>query len=86
MLEETRDTITVPASFMLRMLASLNHLRTGTIYTFLISKITFYTIIVCWITIKLYITVRVNLTVQVKSDATSQYQSCTLRLHPSTSI
>ena len=30
MLEETRDTITVPASFMLRMLASLNHIRTGT--------------------------------------------------------
>ncbi|XP_070568006.1 DDB1- and CUL4-associated factor 6-like isoform X2 [Ptychodera flava] len=27
MLEETRDTITVPPSFMLRMLASLNHLR-----------------------------------------------------------
>ena len=79
MLEETRDTITVPASFMLRMLASLNHLRTGTIYTFLISKITFYAIIVCWITIKLYITVRVNLTIQVtyKSDATSQNQTCT---------
>jgi nuclear receptor interaction protein len=29
MLEETRDTITVPASFMLRMLASLNNIRTG---------------------------------------------------------
>ncbi|XP_076857605.1 DDB1- and CUL4-associated factor 6 isoform X3 [Brachyhypopomus gauderio] len=29
MLEETRNTITVPASFMLRMLASLNHIRTG---------------------------------------------------------
>ncbi|XP_074646680.1 DDB1- and CUL4-associated factor 6-like [Tubulanus polymorphus] len=29
MLEETRDTITVPASFMLRMLASLNHIRSG---------------------------------------------------------
>uniref|UniRef100_A0A671T6F2 DDB1- and CUL4-associated factor 6-like n=1 Tax=Sinocyclocheilus anshuiensis TaxID=1608454 RepID=A0A671T6F2_9TELE len=28
MLEETRNTITVPASFMLRMLASLNHIRT----------------------------------------------------------
>ncbi|XP_052462360.1 DDB1- and CUL4-associated factor 6 isoform X6 [Carassius gibelio] len=28
MLEETRNTITVPASFMLRMLASLNHVRT----------------------------------------------------------
>lgn len=28
MLEETRDTITIPPSFMLRMLASLNHLRT----------------------------------------------------------
>ncbi|XP_026073594.1 DDB1- and CUL4-associated factor 6-like isoform X3 [Carassius auratus] len=27
MLEETRNTITVPASFMLRMLASLNHVR-----------------------------------------------------------
>ena len=35
MLEETRDTITVPASFMLRMLASLNHIRTG---KFLICK------------------------------------------------
>ena len=29
MLEETRDTITVPPSFMLRMLASLNHIRSG---------------------------------------------------------
>ncbi|MGH0165462.1 UNVERIFIED_CONTAM: hypothetical protein FKN15_063617 [Acipenser sinensis] len=29
MLEETRNTITVPASFMLRMLASLNHMRAG---------------------------------------------------------
>ncbi|KXJ05895.1 DDB1- and CUL4-associated factor 6, partial [Exaiptasia diaphana] len=29
MLEESRDTITVPASFMLRMLASLNHARLG---------------------------------------------------------
>ncbi|GAB6029328.1 hypothetical protein CHUAL_005095 [Chamberlinius hualienensis] len=29
MLEETRDTITVPASFMIRMLASLNHIRQG---------------------------------------------------------
>ncbi|XP_073708085.1 DDB1- and CUL4-associated factor 6-like [Garra rufa] len=28
MLEETRNTVTVPASFMLRMLASLNHIRT----------------------------------------------------------
>ncbi|KAF4111880.1 DDB1- and CUL4-associated factor 6-like [Onychostoma macrolepis] len=28
MLEETRNTITVPASFMLRMLASLSHIRT----------------------------------------------------------
>uniref|UniRef100_A0A1A8E340 Ddb1 and cul4 associated factor 6 n=1 Tax=Nothobranchius kadleci TaxID=1051664 RepID=A0A1A8E340_NOTKA len=27
MLEETRNTITVPASFMLRMLASINHIR-----------------------------------------------------------
>lgn len=32
MLEETRNTITVPASFMLRMLASLNHLRTGELH------------------------------------------------------
>nr|XP_035932654.1 DDB1- and CUL4-associated factor 6 isoform X2 [Halichoerus grypus] len=32
MLEETRNTITVPASFMLRMLASLNHIRAGLIY------------------------------------------------------
>lgn len=31
MLEETRNTITVPASFMLRMLASLNHIRAGKI-------------------------------------------------------
>ena len=30
MLEESRDTITVPASFMIRMLASLNHSRFGT--------------------------------------------------------
>ncbi|KAJ7383927.1 DDB1- and CUL4-associated factor 6 [Desmophyllum pertusum] len=29
MLEESRDTITVPASFMIRMLASLNHARLG---------------------------------------------------------
>lgn len=29
MLEETRNTITVPASFMLRMLASLNHIEAG---------------------------------------------------------
>lgn len=29
MLEETKDTITVPASFMIRMLASLNHLRSA---------------------------------------------------------
>ena len=29
MLEETRDTITVPATFMLRMLASLTNLRRG---------------------------------------------------------
>ncbi len=34
MLEETRDTITVPASFMLRMLASLNNIRAGKIHTF----------------------------------------------------
>uniref|UniRef100_A0A672Q056 Ddb1 and cul4 associated factor 6 n=1 Tax=Sinocyclocheilus grahami TaxID=75366 RepID=A0A672Q056_SINGR len=32
MLEETRNTITVPASFMLRMLASLNHIRTGELF------------------------------------------------------
>ena len=32
MLEETRDTITVPAAFMLRVLASLNHIRSGKIY------------------------------------------------------
>ncbi|XP_044800017.2 DDB1- and CUL4-associated factor 6 isoform X9 [Bubalus bubalis] len=32
MLEETRNTITVPASFMLRMLASLNHIRAGKNY------------------------------------------------------
>uniref|UniRef100_F7BF92 DDB1- and CUL4-associated factor 6 n=1 Tax=Macaca mulatta TaxID=9544 RepID=F7BF92_MACMU len=31
MLEETRNTITVPASFMLRMLASLNHIRAGSL-------------------------------------------------------
>ena len=30
MLEESRDTITVPASFMIRMLASLNHARFST--------------------------------------------------------
>lgn len=35
MLNETRDTITVPASFMIRMLASLNHIRTGW-YTLLV--------------------------------------------------
>lgn len=29
MLEETKDTITVPASFMIRMLASLNHIRSS---------------------------------------------------------
>ncbi|XP_054164776.1 DDB1- and CUL4-associated factor 6-like [Oppia nitens] len=29
MLEETKDTITVPASFMIRMLTSLNHLRSN---------------------------------------------------------
>lgn len=29
MLEETRDTITVPASFMIRMLACLNQIRQG---------------------------------------------------------
>lgn len=32
MLEETRDTITVPAAFMIRMLACLNQIRrTGTL-------------------------------------------------------
>lgn len=30
MLEETRDTITVPAAFMIRMLACLNQIRRGT--------------------------------------------------------
>lgn len=29
MLEETRDTITVPASFMIRMVACLNQIRRG---------------------------------------------------------
>ena len=29
MLAETRDTLTVPASFMLRMLASINRVRAG---------------------------------------------------------
>ena len=37
MLEETRDTITVPASLMIRMLASLNQIRRG--ITYLCSKI-----------------------------------------------
>lgn len=32
LLEETRDTITVPATFMIRMLASLNQLRRGTTF------------------------------------------------------
>lgn len=31
MLEETKDTITVPASFMIRMLACLNQIRRGKI-------------------------------------------------------
>ena len=31
MLEETRDTITVPATLMIRMLASLNQIRRGNI-------------------------------------------------------
>ena len=31
MLEETRDTITVPATLMIRMLASLNQIRRGKI-------------------------------------------------------
>ena len=39
MLEETRDTITVPAAFMLRVLASLNHIRSGEIiFSFLIAQ------------------------------------------------
>lgn len=43
MLEETRNTITVPASFMLRMLASLNHVRSGTsIYSSLPSYFFFF--------------------------------------------
>nr|XP_031848816.1 DDB1- and CUL4-associated factor 6-like [Nomia melanderi] len=29
MLEETRDTMTVPAGFMIRMMACLNHIRRG---------------------------------------------------------
>lgn len=29
MLEETKDTITVPAAFMIRMLACLNQIRSG---------------------------------------------------------
>jgi len=29
MLEETKDTITVPATFMIRMLSCLSHLRRG---------------------------------------------------------
>lgn len=29
MLEETKDTITVPAAFMIRMLACLNQIRRG---------------------------------------------------------
>uniref|UniRef100_K1QCQ6 Nuclear receptor interaction protein n=1 Tax=Magallana gigas TaxID=29159 RepID=K1QCQ6_MAGGI len=33
MLEETRDTITVPAAFMLRVLASLNQIRAGNLIT-----------------------------------------------------
>ncbi|XP_055943932.1 DDB1- and CUL4-associated factor 6-like isoform X2 [Argiope bruennichi] len=32
MLEETKDTITVPASFMFRMFTSLNYMRTGRAY------------------------------------------------------
>lgn len=32
LLEETRDTITVPATFMIRMLASLNQLRRGSTF------------------------------------------------------
>ena len=32
MLDETRDTITVPASLMIRMLASLNQIRRGNRY------------------------------------------------------
>lgn len=40
MLEETRNTITVPASFMLRMLASLNHIRAGKTFYSIIKIIT----------------------------------------------
>lgn len=36
LLEETRDTITVPATFMIRMLASLNQLRRGSKSEFLL--------------------------------------------------
>jgi len=32
MLEETKDTITVPAVFMIRMLACLNQIRRGSEY------------------------------------------------------
>lgn len=44
MLEETRNTITVPASFMLRMLASLNHIRAGEILLKSLSTISVYEI------------------------------------------
>ena len=37
MLEETRDTITVPASLMIRMLASLNQIRRGQLEVRIIS-------------------------------------------------
>ena len=37
MLEETRDTITVPASLMIRMLASLNQIRRGQLQVRIIS-------------------------------------------------
>ena len=40
MLEETRDTITVPATLMIRMLASLNQIRRG-MHTYYLSTTTF---------------------------------------------
>lgn len=38
MLEETRDTVTVPAAFMLRILASLSQIRTGELGLFISSS------------------------------------------------
>jgi hypothetical protein len=46
MLEETRDTITVPASLMIRMLASLNQIRRGQNKAFFPS--TFYMLFLRW--------------------------------------